>query len=247
VINAAQAIGNEGKISVRMCSLDDMAKIIVNNTNSYIDPDDQGRIFQPFFTKDKEGGTGLGLAICKRIVTDHGGRIRVESDMSSGTTFVVSLPIVKPIALVTANKKENSQGEIFEVLNDIKNCRLLIADDDEIYQELIIGIVQGNNKLSSNVETLAVASGEEALERCIAFNPHAIIVDLDFGPGNINGLATVLKLRSAGVLATICVHSNDNTSITEEAAFRAGADLFFPKPISDSDLRRVLSLRRKAP
>lgn len=55
-----------------------------------IKEEDLAHIFSPFFTT-KNNGTGLGLAICYRIVTEHGGLIRVESAQGKGTTFKISL------------------------------------------------------------------------------------------------------------------------------------------------------------
>ena len=52
------------------------------------------RIFDPFFTTKEVGsGTGLGLSICYGIVTSHGGRIYVRSEIGKGATFVVELPV----------------------------------------------------------------------------------------------------------------------------------------------------------
>jgi signal transduction histidine kinase len=63
----------------------------VADTGPGIPPDLQETIFEPFFTT-REGGTGLGLAISNKIVSDHGGKIIVDSREGEGTRFIVSLP-----------------------------------------------------------------------------------------------------------------------------------------------------------
>ena len=55
---------------------------------------DLPHIFSPFFTT-KNSGTGLGLAICYRIINEHGGLIRVETNECKGTTFKVSLVVAE--------------------------------------------------------------------------------------------------------------------------------------------------------
>jgi len=49
-------------------------------------------LFEPFVTSNKEGGTGLGLAIARKIIEDHGGQIKAESEIARGTRFVITIP-----------------------------------------------------------------------------------------------------------------------------------------------------------
>jgi two-component system, NtrC family, nitrogen regulation sensor histidine kinase GlnL len=66
--------------------------IDVSDNGSGIAPEHLEQLFTPFFTT-KSGGTGLGLAISQRIVVQHGGLIRIESEAGRGTTFHIYLPI----------------------------------------------------------------------------------------------------------------------------------------------------------
>ncbi len=78
-------------------------KIYSDDENAYVDVADDGcgipeenlsRIFEPFFTtKDVNEGTGLGLHIVYTIVKEHGGDVKVTSEVGKGTTFTISLPL----------------------------------------------------------------------------------------------------------------------------------------------------------
>jgi signal transduction histidine kinase len=71
------------------------AKIRIADTGSGMDEDCMKRIFEPFYTTKKVGtGTGLGLSTVYGIVTNHGGTIKVSSELGVGTTFDVYLPLV---------------------------------------------------------------------------------------------------------------------------------------------------------
>ena len=67
--------------------------ISVSDTGFGINPEDLPKIFLPFFTAKKKRGLGLGLPICDRIIKNHGGRIKVESQPGRGTTFEIYLPV----------------------------------------------------------------------------------------------------------------------------------------------------------
>jgi two-component system nitrogen regulation sensor histidine kinase GlnL len=64
----------------------------IEDSGPGIAPEDCERVFTPFFTT-KANGTGLGLAVSHRIVSQHGGLMRVESEPGRGARFRVSLPV----------------------------------------------------------------------------------------------------------------------------------------------------------
>ena len=68
-----------------------MVDILVSDTGRGIPPEDQHRLFEPYFST-RTGGTGLGLAICQRIIHEYGGQISVVSEPGQGTTFTITLP-----------------------------------------------------------------------------------------------------------------------------------------------------------
>ena len=88
--NAVQATPEGG--TVRLAARRDAGRVevAVSDTGRGIPEPELERIFTPFFTT-KEKGTGLGLAFVKEIVADHGGTIRVESEVGRGTTFTIEL------------------------------------------------------------------------------------------------------------------------------------------------------------
>jgi two-component system sensor histidine kinase PilS (NtrC family) len=89
--NAADATPRGGHIAIALRRAGEQALLTVSDSGAGIAREDLARIFDPFFTT-KERGTGLGLAIVHRVVEAHGGRISVQSERGSGSTFSVSLP-----------------------------------------------------------------------------------------------------------------------------------------------------------
>lgn len=93
LLNAADAIGERGSISIGTGLQNNMVAITIADTGKGIAPENLQRIFHPFFTT-KGGGhsTGLGLSIAASIVKYLGGVIKVSSVVGKGSTFTVLLP-----------------------------------------------------------------------------------------------------------------------------------------------------------
>jgi len=101
VQNALQALKGSAEAAVTVRIHQDSgtgggwARFSVKDNGPGIPEDEKSAVFEPFFTT-RERGTGLGLATVHRIVQNHGGRIRVRSELGRGTTFEVILPAALP-------------------------------------------------------------------------------------------------------------------------------------------------------
>jgi signal transduction histidine kinase len=97
-LNAKDAMPGGGLLNVATTN-GDMVSVKVSDTGSGIAPEHIQRIYDPFFTTKtaaKEGqkrGTGLGLSVTYGIIQEHAGKIRVESNPGSGTTFALDFPL----------------------------------------------------------------------------------------------------------------------------------------------------------
>ena len=93
LLNAAQASPANAAVTAKTRLLDGLVEISVLDRGSGVSKENVENIFNPFFTT-KPDGVGLGLAIVSKIVDEHGGTIRVESEPGQGSAFRVFLPLL---------------------------------------------------------------------------------------------------------------------------------------------------------
>ncbi|MGQ9645523.1 MAG: two-component system sensor histidine kinase NtrB [Thermodesulfobacteriota bacterium] len=91
LMNAVQAMPHGGEIRISTGKGKEWIRIAIADSGQGIPLEEKEKIFEPFFTT-KEGGTGLGLSIVHKIVENHNGLIKVESEVGRGSTFTVFLP-----------------------------------------------------------------------------------------------------------------------------------------------------------
>lgn len=97
--NAIEAMDNGGVVDLSLTvePSDDVSnsylKIVIADNGVGMSKDTQDKIFNPFYTT-KDMGTGLGMAISYRIIENHGGRVKVESELGKGTAFTIELPLL---------------------------------------------------------------------------------------------------------------------------------------------------------
>jgi two-component system nitrogen regulation sensor histidine kinase GlnL len=105
ILNAIEAMGEAGRLTVASRVLSDyhmsqnerrsrMVAVEISDDGPGIPHEDLENIWTPFFST-KSRGTGLGLTICHKIVAEHRGMIKAESERGHGTKFTVLLPLVQ--------------------------------------------------------------------------------------------------------------------------------------------------------
>ena len=97
--------------------------VILSDTGHGLTNEMRERLFLPYFST-KQRGTGLGLAIAAKIIQEHGGTIRAESNTPAGARFIVELPLAEEMGWRTPQKKGRQ--------DDRMNHLLIVDDEAEI-------------------------------------------------------------------------------------------------------------------
>ncbi len=89
-LNAIDAMPQGGALTIRTAAQESGVRIEVSDTGQGLTPEECARLFTPYYTT-KTHGTGLGPAIVQSVISDHKGRISVESKPGRGSTFRIDL------------------------------------------------------------------------------------------------------------------------------------------------------------
>jgi CheY-like chemotaxis protein/anti-sigma regulatory factor (Ser/Thr protein kinase) len=225
--------GGEVWVEVEADAESEILRLSVIDTGIGIAPENIDKLFKPFVQLDSSlsrryAGTGLGLALVRRIVELHGGSISLESDLSKGSRFTVTLPWKQSDGMVQSSvEREQTLVE----LPDIHQA--LIVEDSETAAK----------QMARYLAELGSAAfihpcGEGTIEAAQRFNPDVIILDLLLP--NVSGWEVLQELKANPATQHIPVLV---VSVVDERsrALSLGASEYLLKPISRLQLQSTLS------
>lgn len=194
-------------------------KLVVGDTGYGMDEATKSRVFDPYFTTKKSGeGTGLGLATVHGIVKEHGGTIKLYSEVNVGTTFQVFFPV-----------DEYGVESIPEAIRILPrgNEDILLVDDETILLNMGKEFLEG---LGYRVQTRA--SSIDALE-AVRANPDKydlIVSDLTMPHMTGDVLAKEVKALRPDLPVIIC--TGFSTKIHEDRFKDIGVNAVLMKPVT---------------
>ena len=216
-------------VSVRLLNEDEETayiEIAVTDTGIGIPENKIATIFENFQqatsgTSRLYGGTGLGLAIVKQLVEMQGGNISVESKIEEGTRFSVKLSFTKTQIERKATK------EIVEFEKDIKNVRVLVAEDIPLNQLLMRTLLDDFGFVFD-----IAGNGIIAIEKLKAKSYDIILMDLQMP--EMNGFEATEYIRNKmNSKIPIIALTADVTTVDLAKCKSVGMDDYISKPVDE--------------
>ncbi|MBD3241100.1 MAG: response regulator [Chitinivibrionales bacterium] len=206
----------------------------VTDTGIGMDSETQRRVFEPFFTTDETGkGSGLGLPSVYGMVKSHKGFITVDSELGTGTTFKVYLPMLKTQTDGSQSLTGPTRRKTEQLVKG--HGHVLVVDDDELICRLSKEMLT-----FLGYSTTVVRSGAEAVEY---FGEHPDDVDVaivDIMMPQMDGYETYHELRR--IRPDVKVILTTGYSLPRDTRHMASLGLcgFLQKPFESSALSQVL-------
>ncbi len=178
-----------------------------------------------------EPTSGLGLILCKDFIEKNGGEIRVESEVTVGSTFYFTLP---------CNIDATSKTAIaYQVPDTTKNTtpgklKILIADDDEGSEMLISIVIKMFSK-----QILRAKTGIEAVEVCRE-NPDIDLILMDFKMPLMDGFEATRYIRQFNTNAVIIAQTAFEKAGDYQTALEAGCNDYILKPFNRDSLSKII-------
>lgn len=211
----------------------EMLCVAVTDTGVGIDEKDKEFLFKPFFQSqygmNLGTGTGLGLYISQEYAKLLGGQITVDSQLDVGTTFLVTLPLIR--AKETEKVVQIVKGDVLGLAAGQTTKRILVVDDQPENQYLISELLK-----QVGFQVSIAANGIQAVQSFQKWKPHFIYMDMRMPEMNGMEATKIIRAMSGGhnipiVALTASLLEDNHPEILE-----AGCNAVLRKPVEPSVL-----------
>ena len=237
LIKNAVKYTEKGEITIGFKKKKDHYLFFVKDTGIGIPKERFSAIFERFVQADVEDknafqGSGLGLSIAKAYVEMLEGKIWVESDFETGSTFYFTIPLSKTIT----EKKDNYYKEpIDKLTTSSKKLKILIAEDDIISFTYLSTLL-----LKLGHEIIHAKNGKEAIEICKSQEEIDIIL-MDIKMPEIDGLEATMEIRKFNKSIYIIAQSAYVFEDDFINSKKVGCNEFLTKPIDKNELIHMIN------
>jgi len=226
-------VPEHGTVAVRAWVQDGEVRFAVSDDGPGIAGDQIPHIFDRYWSGGSavQQGVGLGLFIAKGIVDAHGGRLWVESEPGTGTTFTFSLPIC-PGPPSAPPQPQGSQAPAGSVA--LRGRKVLIVDDELNALSALASLLADEGLL-----TIEASSAEQALAAVEGNRPDVAMLDLELPAMNGLSLLPRLRERFPGLPAAI-MSGRERDHVDIELALASKSTAYLRKPIGTDQVLDVL-------
>lgn len=192
----------------------------ITDTGIGMSQEEQGKVFEPFYTKKVMGrsGTGLGMAVVWGTIKDHKGFVDLKSKPGKGTTLTLLIPATRD------QYHPPQQPDIVKFMGNGE--KVLVVDDVGVQREIATAMLR-----QLGYDTSAVASGELALRWLQNRRADLVLLDMIMDPG-MNGLDTYLHIKKAIPTQRVVITSGYSETANLNKVMQAGVKRFIKKPYS---------------
>jgi signal transduction histidine kinase/ABC-type amino acid transport substrate-binding protein/CheY-like chemotaxis protein/HPt (histidine-containing phosphotransfer) domain-containing protein len=237
LLSNAVKFTHKGSVGLYISKIDNnLYRFEVKDTGIGLSKKQQDKLFQSFSQADtsttrKYGGTGLGLTISKQLVELMDGKIYIESQKDVGTSFVFEIPL-KEICQI--KKKEEKKFNLKDI-RSLKECSILVAEDNIINQEIIIGLLE-----NININIDIVSNGKEAVDRYIQNKDKYTLILMDLQMPIMDGFEATHKIHQIDKNIPIIALTANAMKEDIEKTKNAGMNEHLSKPIDTDKLYETI-------
>ena len=241
ISNAIKYNKEDGEVKVSIDIIDDgKVKVNCTDTGYGLSEQQQLNLFMPFERLGAENssieGSGIGLVISHKLIALMGGKIGIDSETGKGSTFWITLPLVKTNSL--AEVKSDVSDVNSELVNSaIKSSRsILYIEDNPANMRLVERVIKQYTKYNF----LSAVNGYDGIDVAVKQQPNLILLDINLP--DFSGFEVLQKLRSHSELTNTPIVAVSANAMQHDIdkALKSGFFDYVTKPIDVSLLLNII-------